>query len=240
MSTLLSTATQVNASVGHAIAASTRLGEYESQLFDAMGETLMMVSIAVLAGGLLGLLLGVALYATRSGGLYANRPVSAVLNLLVNFFRPIPFIIFVAAVQPLAREVTGTGIGNAPVTFAMCIAAMFGISRLVEQNLVTVPPGVVEAARSMGASRPVILFRVVVPEALGPLILGITFAFVAVVDMSAAAGVIAGGGLGNFAIQFGYRQYDTLVTWAAVVLIVVIVQVGQLVGNTLARRVMRR
>lgn len=224
----------------HVIAAATRLGEYQSDLWTAMGDTLVMVSVALVVGGCLGLLLGVALYATRAGGLYAHRGVSIALNVVVNFFRPIPFIIFVAAVQPVAREVTGTGIGTAPVTFAMCIAAMFGISRLVEQNLVTVPPGVIEAARSMGASKPRILFGVVVPEALGPLILGITFAFVAIVDMSAAAGVIAGGGLGDFAIQFGYRQYDTVVTWAAVILIVAIVQIGQLVGNTLARKVMRR
>lgn len=224
----------------HSLPMATKLGEYESDLWSAAGETLVMVSTALVVGGVLGLVLGLALYATRAGGLYSHRGVNAVLNLLVNFFRPIPFLIFVAAVQPLAREVTGTGIGNKPVTFAMCIAAMFGISRLVEQNLVTVEPGVIEAARSMGASRLRVLAQVVVPEALGPLVLGITFAFVAIVDMSAAAGAIGGGGLGNFALQFGYRQYDTIVTWAAVIAIVVIVQLGQWLGNTLARRIMRR
>lgn len=222
------------------IAADTRLGDYQSEIWAAMGETLVMVAITLTVGSILGLLLGTALYSTRAGGLYANRVVSTVLNVVVNFFRPIPFIIFVAAVQPLARDVVGTGIGNKPVTFAMCIAATFGISRLVEQNLVTVPPGVIEAARAMGASKPRILFSVVIPEGLGPLILGLTFGFVAIVDMSAAAGTIAGGGLGAFGIQKGYNQYDPIVTWAAVLLIVLIVQLGQWGGNTLARKVMRR
>ena len=199
-----------------------------------------MVAISLTLGGLLGLLLGVLLYATRPGGLYAHRGFNAVLNLLVNFFRPIPFVIFIAAVQPLARLVVGIGIGNRAVTFALVLAAMFGISRLVEQNLVTVPAGVIEAARSMGTARWRILFTVVVPEALGPLILGYSFAFVAIVDMSAIAGVIGGGGLGAFSQQYGYRQFDPWVTWTAVIIIVIIVQLGQSLGNVAARRVMRR
>jgi len=184
--------------------------------------------------------LGMALYLTRGGGLYANRVVYGVLNVVVNFFRPIPFIIFIAAVQPLARLVVGIGIGTRAAIFALILAAMFGIGRLVEQNLVTVRPGVIEAARAMGASRIRIALTVVIPEALGPLILGYTFAFIAVVDMTAVAGLIAGGGLGNFAQTYGYRQFDYVVTWTAVVLLVVIVQVVQLLGNVLANRVLRR
>ena len=92
----------------------------------------------------------------------------------------------------------------------------------------------------MGASRPRIIRTVVVPEALGPLVLGYTFVFVALVDMSAIAGVVGGGGLGNFALQYGYRQFDAVVTWTAVLVIVALVQVVQLAGNTLARRILRR
>lgn len=223
-----------------AYAVDTRLPELDGLLWTAFLETLVQVAITITLGGALGLLLGLALYATRPSGLYASRPVHAVLNVVVNFFRPIPFVIFIAAVQPLARLVVGIGIGNKALIFALVLAATFGISRLVEQNLVTVDPGVVEAARSMGASRPRILFTVVVPEAFGPLILGYTFAFVAIVDMSAVAGVVGGGGLGNFALQYGFRQFDTVVTWTTVVVIVLIVQVGQAVGNLAARRVLRR
>ncbi len=217
----------------------TNLPELGDLFWTATWETTYMVALTLLIGGSLGLALGLALYATRGGGLFAHRTVYVVLNLVVNFFRPIPFVIFIAAVQPLARAVVGIGIGNKAIIFALTLAAMFGISRIVEQNLVTVQPGVIEAARSMGASRLRILTTVVVPEALGPLILGYTFAFVAIVDMTAVAGVIGGGGLGNFALQYGYRQFDTVVTWAAVLMIVAFVQVGQLLGNTWARRVLR-
>lgn len=222
------------------ISTETNLPELWPLVGTATWETIYMVAITLALGGLLGLGLGLALYSTRAGGLYANRTVFALLNLLVNFFRPIPFVIFIAAVQPAARLVVGIGIGNRAIIFAMTLAAMFGIARIVEQNLVTVEPGVIEAARAMGASRLRILTTVVVPEALGPLILGYTFAFVAIVDMSAIAGAIGGGGLGNFAQQYGYRQFDTVVTWTVVVIIVAFVQVGQLLGNTLARKVLRR
>jgi D-methionine transport system permease protein len=218
----------------------TQLPHLWDQVWQATWETTYIVAITVLLGGALGLVLGLALYATRRGGLFANRVVFVVLNLVVNFFRPIPFVIFMAAVQPFARVVVGVGIGNKAIICALTLAAMFAIARIVEQNLVTVDPGVIEAARSMGAGRWRVLTTVAVPEALGPMILGYTFAFVAIVDMTAMAGIIGGGGLGNFALQYGFRQFDTVVTWTAVVIIVVFVQLGQLLGNVLARRVLRR
>lgn len=210
------------------------------KLWSATGESLILVTLALLFGGAGGLLLGLALYLCRAGNLLANRAVFWTVNVLVNTFRPIPFIIFIAAVQPLSRLVTGTGIGMPAIVFAMSLAAAFGISRLVEQNLLTVQPGVIEAARAVGASPLRIVGTVLLPEALGPLILGYTFAFVAVVDMSAIAGLIGGGGLGNFAIQYGYRQFEPVVTWGAVLVIIVIVQVVQALGNWLAARMLRR
>lgn len=222
------------------LAIDTRLGDLQSQFWQAAGETLVMASIALVLAGVLGLAVGLGLYLTRRGGLFANRPVFVVLNVLVNFFRPIPFVIFVAALQPLARHVVGTGIGIWAATFGITVAATFGISRIVEQNLVTVNPGVIEAARAMGASRTRITLTVLVPEALGPLILGYTFAFVAIVDMTAIAGVVAGGGLGSFAQVFGFRQFDQAVTWAAILVLVAMVMVIQVAGNQLARKVLRR
>lgn len=210
------------------------------KLTEAAFQTLGLVSTSLLFGGIFGLLLGIALYVTRRDGLYQNTIVHTVLNLIVNFFRPIPFIIFLAAVQPLARIVVGKGIGDPAMIFAISLAATFGISRIVEQNLLTVTPGVIEAARAAGAGRFRALWSVILPEALGPLILGYTFIFVALVDMSAVAGYVGGGGLGQFAIQWGYRQFDPIVTWSAVLVIIVLVQIVQFLGNWLARRVMRR
>lgn len=206
----------------------------------AIGQTLLIISVAMVVSGLVGLVLGVALYATRPGNLFANRLVFGVIGLLVNVIRPIPFVIFLLAVGPLQRLVVGTTLGTEAVTFAIAIAAGFAVARIVEQSLVGVDPGVVEAARAMGASRAAILFGVVVREGLGPLVLGYTFIFVGIVDMSAQAGLVGGGGLGDYAIQYGSQRYDWGVVYAALVAIVAIVVLGQFLGNRLARAVMRR
>jgi D-methionine transport system permease protein len=207
---------------------------------EAIGQTFFIVSISVLAGGLLGLLLGLVLYATRPGNLLANRPVFILLNVLVNIVRPIPFVIFLVAVQPLMLASIGTTIGTNAVTFALSLSAAFAVSRIVEQNLLTVNPGVIEAARAAGAGPVGILVTVLVPEALGPLILGYTFIFVAVVDMSAQAGLFGGGGLGDFAITYGSQRYNWPIVYISVATMIIIVQAGQFLGNFLARKALRR
>lgn len=217
-----------------------RLVELDSLLWEATLETLLIVAITLGIGGLGGLLLGLLLYTTRAGGIAPSRVVNVTVNLLVNFFRPIPFVIFIAAAQPLARLVVGIGIGNRAIIFALSLAAAFGISRIVEQNLLSVDPGVLEASRAMGAGRLRTILTVLLPEALGPLVLGYTFALVAIVDMSAVAGVVGGGGLGAFALTYGYRQFEPVVTWAAVLIIIALVQLCQFAGNRLARKALRR
>ncbi|MDJ0378825.1 methionine ABC transporter permease [Cryobacterium sp. PH31-L1] len=210
------------------------------ELWTATYETLYIVALTLVFGGLGGLIVGLGLYVTRAGSILDNKPVFFVLNLLVNFIRPIPFIIFLAAAQPLARAVTGSGIGNNAIIFTIALAASFAMARIVEQNLLTVTPGVIDAARSVGAGPIRIIFTVLLPEALGPLILGYTFIFVALVDMSAVASYVGGGGLGSFALTYGYRQFNPIVTWAAVLLIIVLVQFVQFFGNYLARKALRR
>ena len=209
-------------------------------LLTAIGQTLQMVLATLVIGGIAGLALGTLLYTTRPGNLLANRPVYLVLNLLVNIVRPIPFIIFITAVLPLTVQVTGTSFGTRAVIFPRTIMATFATSRIVEQNLVALDPGVIEAARSMGAGPLRIIWTVIVREALAPLILGYTFLFVAITDMSAMAGAVAGGGLGDFAIQYGYQRYNYAVMGITVAVIIVIVQFAQLLGNKLAGRVLRR
>ena len=205
----------------------------------AIGETLQMVLVTLLIGGVAGLALGALLYTTRPGNLLANRAVYTALNLVVNIIRPIPFIIFITAVLPLTVQVTGTSYGTKAVIFPMTIMATVATSRIVEQNLVALDPGLIEAARAMGAGPLRIVWTVIVREALAPLILGYTFLFVAITDMSAMAGAVAGGGLGDFAIQYGYQRYNYAVMGITVAVIVVIVQFAQLLGNRLASRVLR-
>lgn len=217
-----------------------RLIELGPEFWAAALETLYMTSFALVLGGVLGLLIGIILYVTRPGGLVQNAVVSTIANLAVNFFRPIPFVIFMAVAQPFARAVVGVGIGTTAGAFIIGLAAAFAIGRIVEQHLVSVSPGVIEAARSMGAGPWRILFTVAIPESLGPLILGYTFIVVALIDMTAMAGLIGGGGLGAFAQIYGFRQFEPVVMWAAIVLIVVFVHFVQLLGTRLARRIMRR
>ena len=209
-------------------------------LWEAFGQTAYMVLVTLVVGGFFGLVLGLGLYLTRPGNLLEHRAVFAVLNMAVNVVRPVPFIIFLVALGPLTRAALGQTIGIEPFTFAMCFMASFVFARLVEQNLVSIDPGVIEAARAMGASPLRIVRTVLVPEALAPLILGYTFLFVGVLDMSAIGGYLGAGGLGDFAIVHGYRQYDWAVTAVVVVIIIAIVQLVQLLGNGLARRALRR
>ncbi|GAA3604995.1 ABC transporter permease [Agrococcus terreus] len=209
-------------------------------LLEQTGIMLWIVAASLLFGGIGGLVVGTGLFVTRTGGVLQQPVVWWVLNVLVNTFRPIPFIIFLAAMQPLGRLVVGKGIGTEYAIFAIALAATFGIARIVEQNLVSIPSGVIEAARSTGASPWRIIRTVIIPEALGPLVLGFTFAIIAIVDMSAVAGLVGGQGLGNYAITYGYRQFDPVVTWSALVVIVIVVQLIQALGNLLARRILRR
>ncbi|MBE1515248.1 methionine ABC transporter permease [Nesterenkonia halotolerans] len=215
-------------------------GYYGPELIEAIFDTIYMVAWAFLLGGFVGLVIGLTLYTTREGGLLSNRPAWMAMNFVVNLIRPVPFVILIAALQPVTIFVIGSGIGNDAVIFVMIWASTFAIARIVEQNLVSIDPGVIEAARAMGASRLRIILTVLLPEALGPLILGYTFVIIALTDMSALAGIIGGGGIGNFAIVEGYNRFRPEVTWLAVIVVILFVQSLQLVGNWAARKVMRR
>ena len=210
------------------------------QLLQATGQTLYMVSVTLVLAGLLGLAVGVGLYVTRRGNILANSAVFTVLNLLVNFVRPIPFIILLAALGQVTEAVVGTRLGPNAAIFAMTIGATFAVARIVEQNLMTVDPGVVEAARSMGVSRWKIITTVVLPEALGPLVLGYTFLVIGITDVSAMAGASGAGGPGDHALRLVYQRFNDQVTWAAVIVIIILVQLVQFFGNWLARKIMRR
>lgn len=217
----------------------TDWGRLRPVLLESIGTTIYLVAATFVVAGLIGLFLGTALYTTRRGGLLANAPTHLLLNVVVNIVRPIPFIILLASLGPITLEVVGTTIGTEAALFVMIVAASFGIARIVEQNLVTVDPGVIEAARAMGAGPLRIILTVLIPEALGPLVLGYTFVVIAIVDMSAMAGTVGGGGLGDFALVYGYQRFDWEVTLVATLLIIAGVQVVQFLGNWIARKVLR-
>ncbi|WP_047985538.1 methionine ABC transporter permease [Ornithinibacillus californiensis] len=210
------------------------------RIVESTGETILMVIMTLIFGSILGITIGLLLFVTRTGNILENKIVFTLLNILINIIRPIPFIIFLVAISPLTRAVVGTTIGTWAAIFPMTIAASFGIARVVENNLVSIDSGVIEAAKAMGASPLRIIFTVLIPEALGPLILGLTFVTVSLIDFSAMAGTVGGGGLGHVAMTYGYQRFDGSVMLVTVIILIVLVQIAQWIGNTLSRKIMRR
>ncbi|MDQ0174734.1 methionine ABC transporter permease [Bacillus chungangensis] len=210
------------------------------RVVEASGDTIIMVIFTLIFATLIGLPLGLLLFATRKGNILENKYIFTSINILINIIRPIPFIIFLVAISPLTRAVVGTIIGTSAAIFPMTIAASFVIARVVENNLVSIDPGVIEAAKAMGASPLQIIFGVLIPEALGPLILGITFVTVALIDFSAMAGTVGGGGLGHLAMTYGYQRFDTSVMIVTVIILIILVQIAQYTGNFLAKIFLRR
>ncbi|MGP3536203.1 methionine ABC transporter permease [Microbacterium sp. RD1] len=202
----------------------------------ALFETLYMVTISFFFAAIIGLILGIFLYATRPGQLLHSRVAHTLLNIVVNTLRPIPFIILLIALTPLTRALIGTSIGPSAAILPLTIAASVGIARVAESNLVAVDPGVVEAATAFGARPLHILFGFVVREAFGPLLLSLTFIFVALIDATAVAGAVGGGGLGNLALTYGYQRFDYAIMLLIILVLIGLVQLVQFLGNRLARR----
>ena len=222
------------------LATATDWGQMGPAIVKGFGQTMYMVALTMLIGGFAGLAVGLGLYVTRPGNIFQSKLVFNLLNVLVNVVRPIPFIIFITAIAPLTKLAVGTTLGPTAGAFAMCFMATFAFARLVEQNLVSLDPGVIEAARAMGASRFRVIRTVIIPEALGPLILAYTFLFIGVVDMSAMVGAIGGGGLGDIAIRHGYQRFNWEITYVVVIIIIILVQLAQFLGNWLAKKALRR
>jgi D-methionine transport system permease protein len=203
-------------------------------------ETAWMVGIAALLTAVGGLLIGVLLVLTDRGGLLPAPPVNAVLGLIVNVGRSLPFIILLVAVIPFTRLVVGTTIGTDAAIVPLTIGAIPFFARIVESALREVPADVVAAATAMGATRRQIVGKVLLREALPGLVAGLTITVIALVGYSAMAGVVGGGGLGDLAIRYGYQRFETEVMIATVVALVVFVQLVQMVGDLLVRRLSHR
>lgn len=210
------------------------------RIVEATGQTITMVIATLIFGSILGIIMGLLLFVTRQNNILENKFVFNLLNLIINIIRPVPFIIFLVAISQLTRLVVGTTIGTAAAIFPMTIVASFTIARVVENNLVSIDPGVIEAAQAMGASPMRIVFTVLIPEALGPLVLGLTFVTVTLIDFSAVAGTVGGGGLGHIAMTYGYQRFDASVMIVTVLILIVLVQLAQWLGNTVSRKIMRR
>jgi D-methionine transport system permease protein len=209
-------------------------------LVQATGDTLTMVALAASLGTLFGLPLGIFLATSRRGELLAAPIANAVLGFVVNATRSTPFIILVVAIIPFTRLIAGTSIGTLAATVPLTVAATPFLARLIEAAIREVDPGLVEAARAFGASPGQIIAKVLIPEALPGIVSGLTLAVVSLLGFSAMVGAVGGGGLGDLGIRYGYQRFRPEMMLAVVIVLVVLVQAVQTVGEGLARRLNRR
>lgn len=205
-----------------------------------LGATFFMLGISLTLGSALGIVIGAVLAVTRAGGILQNRLVYVVLGSIVSVIRALPFIILLVAILPFTRLVVGTSIGVWAAIVPLTVMVAPYIGRLVENSLLEVPRGIVEAAKAMGASPWQILTRFLLPEARGSLILVLTIASIGLIDATAMAGTIGAGGIGDLALSYGYQRYDWFAMLVTCVMLVVIVLSIQAIGNRLARRYRRR
>jgi len=209
-------------------------------MWEETKNTLYMAGISVVATFILGTLLGLILFLTSKGNLWENKPINAVISAIVNIFRSIPFIILIVLLIPLTTFLVGTMIGEDAALPSLIIGAAPFYARMVEIGLREIDKGVIEAARSMGATTGTIIWKVLLPESMPALISGITVTAIALVGYTAMAGAIGAGGLGNLAYNYGFQRNQNDVTLMATVIILVIVFVIQFIGDFITSKLDKR
>jgi len=209
-------------------------------LIDSLWETCYMVGVSTVISAVFGIPLGVILVTTDKGHIYENAFINTVLGAIINATRSTPFIILMVAIIPFTRMIVGTSIGTDAAIVPLSIAAIPFVARVVESALKEVDYGVIEAAQAMGASPNQIIIKVLIPEALPAIVLGLTLTVINLIGHSAMAGAIGGGGLGDLAIRYGYQRFRADVMIATVLILIAQVQIIQSIGNYLARKLNKK
>ncbi|MEK6189376.1 MAG: ABC transporter permease subunit [Carnobacterium alterfunditum] len=215
--------------------------DYAPSLIESLYETGIMMGFAMVAAILLGLPLGTLLFLTARGRPMENKFLYRSANIFVNIIRSFPFLLLVIAMQPAIRYFYGRATGD-PIaaSFPMMLIAIVLYARFVEQSLLDVPKGVIETAHSMGATMPQLVWKFLYVEARSSLLIGFTTAFVSFISYSTIMGVIGGGGIGDFAIRYGYQRYETAIMYTAIVIIIIFVVLMQWLGLQIARKLDKR
>jgi D-methionine transport system permease protein len=209
-------------------------------LINALWETIYMVGVSLLIAALFGLPLGILLVITAPNHIRPHQALHTALSIIVNIGRSLPFIILLVAIVPFTRLMVGTSIGTLGAIVPLTVSAIPFLARLVETTLLEVDGGVIEAAQAIGATTWQIISKVLIPEAKSGIVLGITNSAVSLVSYSAMAGAVGGGGLGDLAIRYGYQRFQPEVMLATVIILVVLVQSVQSLGDGIARRLNHR
>ena len=205
-------------------------------MIQAVGQTVYVVFFSTLFASILGFILGIVVTVTSPKGLKPNKIIYNVLDLIINVLRSFPFIILIVFIIPLTRAIVGTPIGEAAAIVPLTIAAAPFVARIIESSLKEVDSGVIEAAKSFGASNTQIIFKVMLKEAVPSIISGLTLTIINIIGYSAMAGSVGAGGLGKVAISYGYQRYQTDVMIVTVIILIIMVQGLQSLGNYLYKK----
>ena len=205
-------------------------------MIQAVGQTVYMVFFSTLFASIFGFILGIVVTVTSPKGLKPNKIIYNALDLIINVLRSFPFIILIVFIIPLTRAIVGTPIGEAAAIVPLTIAAAPFVARIIESSLKEVDSGVIEAAKSFGASNTQIIFKVMLKEAVPSIISGLTLTIINIIGYSAMAGSVGAGGLGKVAISYGYQRYQTDVMIVTVIILIIMVQGLQSLGNYLYKK----
>lgn len=205
-------------------------------LIEGFNKTIIMVFFSTLFSVILGFIPAIALIVTAPDGLKPNKGVYKTLDTIINILRGFPFLILMVAIMPFTKLIVGKSIGTTAAIVPLTIAAAPFVARIIESALKEVDPGVVEAAKSFGASNMQIIFKVMLKEAVPSIISGLTLTIISIIGYSAMAGTVGAGGLGDLAVRYGYQRYQTDVMIVTVIILVIIVQVLQTLGNYLYKK----
>lgn len=210
--------------------------KFFDRFLSAIGATLIMVGVSAVISIVIGTLLGILLVVTAKGKLYENLPFNNIAGKLINILRAIPFVILITLLLPVTKFIVGTSIGVKGAIVPLVIGNLGFTARLVEQGLAEVDNGIIEAARSMGLSKPYIIWHILLKEGTPGLARGYVMSIVNLINTSAMAGTVGGGGLGDFAIRYGYTQYMQDITIVTVVLLLLFVMLVQAAGDLIVRK----
>ncbi|MEG0773713.1 methionine ABC transporter permease [Clostridium sp.] len=212
---------------------------FKDILLPALLDTLYMVSVSTIFTVILGFIPAVVLIITSPKGLKPNDLIYKSLNLVINILRSFPFIILMISIFPLTKFIVGTTIGTNAAIVPLTLGAAPFAARIIESALLEVDHGIIEAAKSVGAKTHQIIFKVMIKEAMPSIILGITLTIINIIGYSAMAGTIGGGGLGDIAVKYGYYRFQTDIMIYTVIILIIVVQIIQGVGNLLYRKMIR-
>lgn len=205
--------------------------QYQDKIMVAMGETALLMLISISFAIILGLPLGTIIYVTRKNGISENKLVSAISNLYVNIVRSFPFILFVFFMMPFTRALLGISLGTVPASVPMVFVAVAIFARFVEQALLEVPMGIIDTAISMGASKYQLITKFLYVEARSGIIHGLTSSTISLLSYSTVMGMVGGGGIGAFAMLYGYQNFQYDLMMIVIVIIVILVQIIQFIGT---------